>query len=175
MKKNIKISKLDASKRQLECAISIYFNDGEPVSIHTLSAAAYNILRALNGEKVWMSKDRITDYVKKGREKDARDALNKIENFFKHADRDPDNILDFNPEANEFMIWEACIVYKELTGEYPDKMKIYNIWFKNKYNHLFISMDEQKQMAERIKAVMQNISKQEFYRLALLSLNQINT
>ncbi len=41
----LEISKLDAAKRQLDTAIRLYFCDGDPVSIHTLAAASYNILR----------------------------------------------------------------------------------------------------------------------------------
>jgi hypothetical protein len=41
--KKLKISKLDAAKRQLEVAIRLYFYFGDPVAIHTLTAAAYNI------------------------------------------------------------------------------------------------------------------------------------
>ena len=42
------VSKLEAGKRQLETAITLYFNYGDPVSIHSLSAAAYVIFRDLN-------------------------------------------------------------------------------------------------------------------------------
>jgi hypothetical protein len=49
--KEFKVSKLDAAKRQLETAIRLYFSDGDPVSIHTLTAAAYNILRDVTKQK----------------------------------------------------------------------------------------------------------------------------
>jgi hypothetical protein len=39
------ISKLDAAKRQLEVAIRLYFAWGDPVAIHTLAAAAINLLK----------------------------------------------------------------------------------------------------------------------------------
>ena len=40
----IQVSKLDAACRQLESAIELFFADRDPVSIHTLAAAAYNLL-----------------------------------------------------------------------------------------------------------------------------------
>jgi hypothetical protein len=43
--REFKVSKLDAAKRQLETVIRLYFSNGDPVSIHTLTAAAYNVLR----------------------------------------------------------------------------------------------------------------------------------
>ena len=39
------ILKLDAERRQLEVATRLYFFDATPVSIHTLGAASYGILR----------------------------------------------------------------------------------------------------------------------------------
>ena len=41
------ISKLDAAKRQLEMAIKLYFNDDDPISIHTLASASEEILMKL--------------------------------------------------------------------------------------------------------------------------------
>lgn len=49
--REFKVSKLDAAKRQLGTAIRLYFSDGDPVSIHTLTAAAYNILRDVTKQK----------------------------------------------------------------------------------------------------------------------------
>jgi hypothetical protein len=36
------ITKLDAARRQLETAIKLYFDEGDPGSIQTLCSAAYN-------------------------------------------------------------------------------------------------------------------------------------
>jgi hypothetical protein len=44
----LRISKLDAAKRQLETAITLYFNSGDWVSIHALAGAAYMIIRDVN-------------------------------------------------------------------------------------------------------------------------------
>jgi hypothetical protein len=40
---NIKISKLDAARRQIFTAIQLYFNHGDLVSMRTLAAAAFKI------------------------------------------------------------------------------------------------------------------------------------
>lgn len=73
MKKKLKISKLDAAKRQLETAIRLYFNSADPVSIHTLACAAHSIISDLNkkykGKPMIMSdfgiKDEYKNMVKK--------------------------------------------------------------------------------------------------------------
>lgn len=67
MQKLLKISKLDAAKRQLETVIRMYFNSGDPVSIHTLAAAGYNLIRDINSNRGGTSmivKDCISEHVK---------------------------------------------------------------------------------------------------------------
>jgi len=44
----IKVSKLDAARRQLETAIRLYFSEADPISIHALMSAAY---QGVNGHK----------------------------------------------------------------------------------------------------------------------------
>ena len=44
----MQLSKLEAARRQLETAIKLYFADGDDVSIHSLVAAAYALLRDIN-------------------------------------------------------------------------------------------------------------------------------
>src|SRR5438128_1514480 len=47
----IQVTKLDAVRRQLETAIILWFHDGDPVSIHTLAAAAYQIIYDINAHR----------------------------------------------------------------------------------------------------------------------------
>lgn len=44
----LRLSKLDAARRQLETATKLYFEHGDEVSIHTLAAAAYSVIRDIN-------------------------------------------------------------------------------------------------------------------------------
>jgi hypothetical protein len=116
------ISKLDAARRQLETAIRLYFHQGDPVSIHTLVAAAYNVIRDINkhrgGSKMVM-KEQLFEFVKPEKRGEFHDLLNQAENFFKHADRDHDATLEFSPKEAEMLLWDACSKYWELTGEQP--------------------------------------------------------
>lgn len=174
-KKLLKISKLDAAKRQLECAIILYFNECDSVSIHTLCMAANEVLHDLNSGRVWMIKDNLSNHVIPGMEKKAREIYNKAGNFFKHANRDPNDILDFDPDSSEIIIWEGCNVYRKLTGESPDKMIAYNIWFKTKYDQVFIYTEEEKKLTEHYKLVLNGMSKQNYYEWMLSALNRITT
>ena len=172
--KQFKVSKLDAAKRQLECAISLYFNEKDPVSIHTLTSASYNILRSLNKGRVWMSQDYLHEHIVPGKEKFARELFRKPENFFKHADRDPEEILDFNPDGTEIPLFEACQVYRGLTGEAPEKMVAYNIWFKAKYDRVFIYTPEERANMDRARDSMHNLSRRTYFEMMLQALSRIS-
>jgi hypothetical protein len=47
-KNRIIFNKLEVARRQLETAIQMYFNCGDPVSTHTLATAALEVLIGLN-------------------------------------------------------------------------------------------------------------------------------
>lgn len=52
----------------------------------------------------------------------------KSANFFKHADRDPDDILDFDPEMNEFYILYA-IAARQICGETQSQEEADFMWW----------------------------------------------
>ncbi|MCX5818470.1 MAG: hypothetical protein NT047_00930 [Deltaproteobacteria bacterium] len=148
------LSKLDAAKRQLEVAIKLYFNFDDPVSIHTLTAAAYNVLKDINKNrgndpvyiKEWFPKHMI----RQEKQKEFKILQNQAENFFKHAEKDPGAILFFRPSQTDFLLWETGSLYQRLTGEATPLIRLYRGWFifhhidyfelpdddKNKYEHM---------------------------------------
>ncbi|GFO83395.1 MAG: hypothetical protein A49_30220 [Methyloceanibacter sp.] len=87
----MRISKLEAARRQLDCAIRLYFNDDDLSSVVTLSRAAFRLL--------WDIYPRITT---DGFEKPLSETIetlgwsrfNEIANFLKHADKDPDTQME---------------------------------------------------------------------------------
>jgi hypothetical protein len=127
----IKISKLDAVRRQVETAIRIYFVNGDPVAIHTLAAASLQILVDLdkNGPQTGTFWDHLETQVKPEHVKEVKAVFAEPENFFKHADRDPDKILDFPLAEPEWFLWECVAKYPELAGATPLLMAAYRIWF----------------------------------------------
>ena len=153
MAEKLELSKFDVVQRQLTTAINLYFEDGDPVSIHTLSLAAYNVLRDLSNDEDWMpinlkgAKGKanvqaaltgpLYDYIREDKRKWMRDLLTQPENFFKHADRDPGAVLTFHPMATEAFIWEAVVVFEKLTGKLPSLFRCYRTWFQLTYPEVF--------------------------------------
>jgi hypothetical protein len=154
MDKKLTISKIDAAKRQLETVIRLYFSNGDPVSIHTLTAAAYNVIRDINkkrGGQPLLVKEQFLDYIREGHEKEVMDIINAAENFFKHAGRDHEATLDFNPDQSELLILEACSVYYKLSGEFPPLFKLFQGWYIANHQNLFRFPEEQQRIISLAK------------------------
>lgn len=128
---SIKISKLEAARSQLETAIALFFENGDPVAVHTLACAAYDVIDNVNhsrGGKDMFVKRRYTQLP--GRPN--RAALNSVQNFFKHADKDPEAELEFFLVITEPIMADACRTYMEMTGESVALFHCLMWWFKSR-------------------------------------------
>ena len=125
---DLHISKLDSARRQLETAVRLYFSEADPVSIHTLTAAARRVLIDLNKARGG-SPMGFEEYIKSEMLDEFRGYINKAGNFFKHANRDPEETHNFNPAQSEFLLYDACSMYKDLTGELVPTLHVYAWWF----------------------------------------------
>jgi len=113
----IKVSKLDAARRQLKTAIVLWFEDGDPVSIHTLAFAAYEIVHVVS-KKRNRQRDLLFDsrLIKDEGKTSWSLLLKSSANFFKHARNDADKTLEFRPSLTElFFIY--TIAGLQLSGE----------------------------------------------------------
>jgi hypothetical protein len=101
------------AKSQLDAAIRLWFQYGDPASIHTLAAAANGCYHALGrghkgfptGVERWMLS--LSDKVRV----DAK----RAQNFFKHGpERNDPKELRFRPEHAELLILDSIISHEEL-------------------------------------------------------------
>jgi hypothetical protein len=73
--------------------------------------------------KEWMS-----DYVKPEHLKAVHKKLNVPQNFFKHANEDPDAVLDYDPSQVEVILLDACWAYRRRTGERLPLLRVFETW-----------------------------------------------
>lgn len=110
----MKLNKEQVAARQLDTAIWLMFNGKDIVSAHTLASASATVFRDLfstSSEETWREKI-IECYP--GEKKDAIRILNNSRNFFNHADKDPDDELEFNETDCDETIMVATLEYGEL-------------------------------------------------------------
>jgi len=110
MSTTITVTKIEAARRQLRTAIELWFADGDPVAVHTLSAAAHQIVHDLNirhkGPNLLLDTKFIKDKYRKKFVADIKHASN----FMKHAEREKGGAaatLEFRPESNDNFIMFA--------------------------------------------------------------------
>ena len=98
------VTKLEAARRQLRVAISLWFQDGDEIAVHTLACAAHQIIHDINQKKG--GRDLLFDSLifKDEYRQEAIKWLKKDMNFFKHADADPDGVTEFVPKLTELFI-----------------------------------------------------------------------
>ncbi|MFO7559236.1 MAG: hypothetical protein R6X10_10440 [Desulfobacterales bacterium] len=127
----INISKLKAARAQLDAAIEMYFVSDNPVATHTLTSAAYNILRDIalksGSDCPFLKTGYINEYPESKR-KMIRNFLNRPENFFKHADRDPNGTIEFDTELTELFLLDACAYFRDKKELRPKYYNIFKAW-----------------------------------------------
>jgi len=166
----IRISKLEAARRQLKTAISLWFDDGDPVAVHTLAFAAYEVLHSVSEKRDPNRRDLLFDsaMIKDEYRRNWNKHIKKEANFFKHADRDGDSVIEFKPVLSEYFIMFA-IAARELCGESStDEEAIFCHWLM--VNRPNLVNDEWKNLivntlpVENIKQ-LRTLSKPEFFEV----------
>ena len=126
-----KVTKLEVARDQLDAAIELFFLSDNTIAVHTLTAAAYNVLRDLakrDGSEFPFIKSGFIDTLKEFEKGKVMSFLNAPENFFKHADRDPEGVLEFDPELTELLLMDACSYFKTNLDHKPRHFDAIKVW-----------------------------------------------
>jgi hypothetical protein len=117
------ITKIEAAQRQLRTAITLWFNEGDEISIHALAFSAYEVMHTLSKRRNPYRRDLLFDTVliKDEYRSDFNIQLKKSSSFFKHANRETETEIEFVPEISEMFIFYA-LAGRELCG-HPQSME----------------------------------------------------
>jgi hypothetical protein len=116
----MEISKLEAAKRQLDCAIRLYLNDDDLSSVITLSRASFRLLWDIYPT---VANDGFEKPLSKLIERIGWNKFNAITNFLKHADKDPETQMEPDAVHARTGIGFAIILYSRATDSYSPEMK----------------------------------------------------
>src|SRR5258708_319157 len=165
----IRLDKLDAACRQLRTAITLWFNDGDPVSVHTLAFAAYEIIHVVSKKRNPHRRDLLFDtlVIKDDYRRDWNDSIKRHANFFKHADRDPDKVIEFNPIISEMFILFS-ILGRELCGEPMSDEESTFRWRFQIHKPEFLTDNGKKLVADTLPVenieYLRTVEKREFFQ-----------
>lgn len=119
-----RITKLTAAQRQLDCAIRLFFNCDDSLSVHTLAWAAFKILFDIYPHH---RSDGFTDDLDTMIEGMGWRKFAHTPNFLKHADRDPlDHLSNHDYEATLGQIGMAVILYSRIASRYTPEMRAFD-------------------------------------------------
>lgn len=138
----IRVTKLDAARRQLRTAIELWAADGDPVSIHSLAFAAHQIVhdlkhapsRADKGPPMLLD----NPFVRPEMKSEFVNIVKRDANFFKHADnrikrrgrKEPMVMeIDFSPETNELFIVITIDGLKHLVKDLTEIEVAFYTWY----------------------------------------------
>lgn len=132
----LRLSKFDVAERQLLLAIRLFFDEEDEVSIHTLSEAAAQILHDIGKADGVFSIVRDHDRIRPEKKKEWLAAIFKSRNFFKHADKDKDEIHEFKPIFNDMSLLDAVSMYLSLKKRWTPETLLFLVWFGLKHSQL---------------------------------------
>ena len=125
------ISKLDVAEREIIAAVQLLFDGGDPIPIYALANAAREITSTLCEKRGRLS---MVDWIQEDQPHMSRKAIyreaSKHAAFFKHADKDPDAVLDdFDPTEADAVLFMACADFRSLCGGLPVEGDAFDLWF----------------------------------------------
>ena len=133
----IPVTKREAAIRQLDAAIKLFFAEADMIAVHTLVGASIQVMLGLGHPQGIQSPIRSSDYIYKDRLKDWINALNRTQNFLKHADKDRDEVLQYSEESTILLIMEAVILAENLSLQEGSKAQLaFKVWFLVAYPEL---------------------------------------
>ena len=122
------MTKIQAAQRQINAGIRMLFRNDDPVAIHTVAMAAFRILRDLAKQRGL--EHPVDSMIRPGKEKEFWRGVNSSANFFKHADKDPDDISGgFLEEANDSVLLIAATYYDLLGYQQTEEMQALAVWY----------------------------------------------
>jgi hypothetical protein len=130
MSETIQVSKLEAAQRQLNMGVRMMFAGADPIAVHTLFGAAANLFSDLvaakcpddSWDKVVKEANNLEDieYIK---------IVRNAQNFLKHADKDPDAVLELALSDTDALAFGAVMNASALGEDLCFEAQVFQLWY----------------------------------------------
>ena len=151
---------------QIDGAIRAYFLWDDLVSAITLAGAAERVLSDIQDPKGLLEVDNysirsaINLYIKDEHQKAAAKLFRKEYDFFRHADKDPNEEITLIEESADYWILFAMCSYRHLGGVMTHDMTAFSAWFAAKHPE---EMKRDHPIIPLSQKITANTSKREYY------------
>jgi len=145
------LSKFDVAERQLTQALQLFFQEQDPVSIHTLAEAAAQVLYDIGGAYGVKSISRDNERIRPEKKKDWLSVLHSSRNFFKHADRDKQAVHEFKDIFNDTSLLDAVNMYVTIKKRWTPETLMFYVWFGLNYPELLLEDSDHYQILAKLR------------------------
>lgn len=172
----VKLTKLEAARKQLKVAISLWFNEEDPASIHTLTGASWQIICDINHKKG--NSGNIYQHADKIHPKLGSRLVKEPTNFLKHADRDPEGMIEFSPFLAEVLILDAIAGIRMLRKTLSFHEAIFLAW--SRYQRPELIPDELSSVITNLVESdpfcnqLKNMPRKDYFNMMLDNLNSLS-
>lgn len=145
-------SKQDVARSQINAAILLLSNSKNFVSANTLAWASNDLLRGVAKHRgIFTFQEELEERIKSEFVEEWRRLLRAAYTFSKHADRDPDALLEeLQPEAVCYAILGSCFNYTRIFESKTIQMTVFQTWMFARNPE--ISGDEFKEAASHMSS-----------------------
>lgn len=126
----IVVGRLEAARRQLQTAITLWFNEGDEVSIHTLAYAAYEIIHVVSKKRNPNRHDLLFDasFIKDEYRGEVNKFYKKPGSFFKHANKDGEVTVEFTPLLTQLFLICAVVGVQYCNEKHNEEEDAFMQW-----------------------------------------------
>lgn len=169
---SIHVTKFGAMRRQLTAAVKLWFDDGDPIAIHTLLFASHEILHTIF--RIRGHKNLLFDNpnVNPMYQKEWAKKLTAAATFFKHARADPNAVIDFNPQLNEMFLLFSIFALREMKEELAPEERAFTHWTFVNRPEIMIERSYDGIAIETIEE-LRGVSRKQFLENALSAYREI--
>lgn len=137
------LDKKEIALRHTNQAIKMFFHKEDPVSTLVVVSAANHILHTLVSKKGFPILLGYQGFftkilIKEEYQKEFNKKRNEAYNFFKHADKDYDKIINFNPDLIWYFLLENIVFIKQLDYDFSKEMGYFIFWLTFSKRNLFV-------------------------------------
>lgn len=139
----MQISKVEAARQQLDVAAKLFIAGEDRLAIHTLSAAAEEILGKLAeraGRESMFQRMKLAAEQKLGKSISSAELstlVNKSRNALKHANDPVEDTFEYDPGHAVVMLFRALVNYQLATGTLTEPMEAARELLSKNYPALF--------------------------------------
>ncbi|UTG91796.1 hypothetical protein [Geobacter sulfurreducens] len=148
LKDEVVLTKLDVGRRQIDSAIRMFFSEEDVVALHSVAAAAHGVLRDLARHQGITKSVKDSPLIADTARSEFLRAVNYPQNFFKHADSDPNGKMAFRHNGTAFFVLDAIVLYVALDKPLTHEMVIFLMWAQLRFPDLICYQPAEEHLAQ---------------------------